>query len=142
VTLARFVVESTVAMKWFVPENHSSDAARLLEGRHELLANDLLLPETSDIISRKALLGELTLKDCREIVTAVQSVPVSIYPSKDLLEGALEITVAMDRTLSDGLNLALAVQQDCRLVTARKSLHDSLQGTPFSVHVKWVGDVR
>lgn len=140
--MARFVVESTVVMKWFVPETHSSDAARLLEGRHELLANDMLLPESSGIISRKARLGELTLKDCREVFTAVQAVPVNIYPSKDLLEGALEITVAMDRPLSDGLNLALAVQQDCRLVTARKSLFETLQGTPFSVHVKWIEDVR
>lgn len=140
--MARFVVESTVAIKWFIPETHSSDAARLLEGRHELLANDMLLPESSGIISRKARLGELTLKECREVFKAVQSVPVSIYPSKDLLEGALEIAVAMDRPLSDGFNLALAVQQDCRLVTAGKKLHDTLQGTPFSMHVKWVGDVR
>jgi predicted nucleic acid-binding protein len=140
--LARFVVESTVAMKWFIPEIHSSDAARLLEGRHELLATDMLLPESSDLISRKARLGELTLEDCREVFTAVQSVPVSTYPSQNLLEGALEITVGLDRPLSDGLNLALAVQQDCRLVTAKKGLFDLLQGTPFSVHVKWVGDVR
>jgi predicted nucleic acid-binding protein len=122
-------------MKWFIPEIHSSDAARLLEGRHELLATDMLLPESSDLISRKARLGELTLEDCREVFTAVQSVPVSTYPSQNLLEGALEITVGLDRPLSDG-------QQDCRLVTAKKGLFDLLQGTPFSVHVKWVGDVR
>jgi predicted nucleic acid-binding protein len=129
-------------MKWFIPEIHSSDAARLLEGRHELLATDMLLPESSDLISRKACLGELTLEDCKEVFTAIQSAPVSTYPSQNLLEGALEITVGLDRPLSDGLNLALAVQQDCRLVTAKKGLFESLQGTPFSVHVKWVGDVR
>ena len=129
-------------MKWFVPENHSSDAARLLEGRHELAANDMLLSESSDLISRKARLGELTLEDCRTVLSAIQSVPVSIYPSQNLLEGALEITVAKDRPLSDGLNLALAVQQDCRVITAKKSLLDTVQGTPFSVHVKWIGDIR
>ena len=129
-------------MKWFVPENHSSDAARLLEGRHELAANDTFLSESSDLISRKARLGELMLEDCRMVLNAIRSVPVSIYPSQDLLESALEITVAMDRPLSDGLNLALAVQQDCRVITARKSLLDTVQGTPFSVHVKWIEDVR
>lgn len=76
------------------------------------------------------------------VLNAIRSVPVSIYPSQDLLESALEITVAMDRPLSDGLNLALAVQQDCRVITARKSLLDTVQGTPFSVHVKWIEDVR
>ncbi len=129
-------------MKWFIPEIYSPDAARLLEGRHELIATDMLLPESSDLISRKARLGELTLEDCREVFTAVQSAPVSTYPSQNLLEGALEITVAMDRPLSDGLNLALAVQQDCRMVTAGRRLFDTLQGTPFSVHVKWIEDVR
>lgn len=131
-----------MAVKWFVPESHSSHAARLLEGGHDLLASDMLLPESSDLICQKARLGELSPEDCREVFAAIKSVPVKIFPSQDLLEGALEVTLAMARPFSDGLNLALAVQQDCRLVTARWSLLETVQGTPFSVYVKWVGDVR
>ena len=139
--MSRFVVEACLAVKWFVPEVHSDNAVRLLEGHHELIAAGQFLTEAADLLSSKVRLGELTIGESREVFAALGSVAVDVHPSRPLVEGALEIASAMGRPLSDGLNLALAVRQDCRMITAKKELYDTVRGTAFARHVKWVGSV-
>src|SRR5688572_19818269 len=43
--LTTAVIDSSVAVKWFVPEVLSEQAAHLLDGSWELVAPDLLFPE-------------------------------------------------------------------------------------------------
>ena len=140
--MTRFVVDPAIAIKWFVPEVYSNSAARLLDGGHELLAPDTLLTEAAKIVTTKRRLGELTLEEGAQIVEAIESVPVRLQPSQPLLQPALRIAASLDLPLGDGLGLAVAVHCDCRLVTASRTLYDSVQGTPFAVHVKWVGAIR
>jgi predicted nucleic acid-binding protein len=140
--MARFVVEPAIAVKWFVPEEHSSPAARLLEGGNELMGPDTLLFYAGRLITAKVRLGELSPDEGVQVIEAVQSVPVSLVPSQPLLEPALRIASTLDLPLEDGLGLTIATHGDCRLVTARRTLYERVQGTPFAMHVKWVGDIR
>ena len=140
--MARFVVEPAIAVKWFVPEEHSSPSARLLDGGNELMAPDTLLFDSGRLITAKVRLGELSPDEGARIVQAVQSVPVRLQPSDPLMEPALRIAASLDLPLGDGLGIALAVYGDCRLVTARRTVYTKAQGTPFAAHVKWVGDIR
>jgi len=140
--MTRFVVDPAIAIKWFVPEVYSNPAARLLDGGHELLAPDTLLTEAARIITIKNRLGELTLEEGAQIIEAIKSVPVKLHFSHPLLESALRFTAILGLPLAYGLGLTVAIQGDCRLVTASRTLYDSVQGTPFAVHVKWVGDLR
>jgi predicted nucleic acid-binding protein len=140
--MARFVVEPAIAVKWFLPEEYSNPAARLLDGGNELMAPDTLLFDAGRLITAKVRLGELSPDEGTQIVRAVQSVPVKLQPSQPLLEPALRIAASLDLPLGDGLGLAVAVHGDCRLVTAGRTLYEKVQGTPFAVHVKWVGDIR
>ena len=140
--MARVVIEPAIAVKWFVPEVHSGPAARLLDGGHELLASDALMTEAARIVSSKTRLGELTHNEGVQILEAIGSVPVSLQPSQPLLAAALHIATVLDLSLGDVLGLTVAIHSDCRLVTARQTLYDRLQSTPFAVHVKWVGDIR
>jgi predicted nucleic acid-binding protein len=140
--MARFVVETSIAVKWFLPEEHSSPAARLLDGGNELMAPDTLLFGAGRLITAKVRLGELSPEEGAQIVQAVQSVPVRLQPAQPLLDPALRIAASLDLPLEDGLGLVVAVHGDCRLVTASRTLYEKVQGTPFSVHVKWVGDIR
>jgi len=54
------------------------------------------------------------------------------------MEAALEIAISMGKPIQVGLNLSLAVQQDCRLITVRRDLYDRLLMTPFSRYLKWI----
>lgn len=140
--MAQFVVEPAVAVKWFVPEIHSSPASRLLDGGNDLIAADLVLTEASKIVTNKIRLGELTAEEGAQVIEAIESVPVRLQPSQPILEPALFIAAELDLPLDDGLGLTVAVQCDCRLVTASQTLYDRVQGTSFAQHVKWVGDIR
>lgn len=52
--MSRYVVDASVAVKWFVPEIHTDASLRLLDGNHELLAPDLC----KDAGKRKYILVE------------------------------------------------------------------------------------
>jgi predicted nucleic acid-binding protein len=129
------VVDSSVALKWFVPEVLSDRAARLLDGRHELLAPDLLIPECGNVLWKKIARGEISMEDARAILQAIVRAPIRIVPSGALAEGALEIASAFRRSLYDGLFVALAVAGDCELVTADTRLVTALRAGPLAVQV-------
>jgi len=140
--MGRFAVEPAIAVKWFVPEQNSSLAARLLDGGNELLASDTLLSAAGRIVTAKTRLGELSPDEGARIFEAIRSVPIQLMPSQALVESALRIATAFDLPLEAGLGLTVAIHSECRLVTASRTFYDKLLGTPFAVHVKWVGDVK
>ena len=140
--MGRFVIEPAVAVKWFVPEEHSSSASRLLDGGHELLAPDSILVEAAGIITAKIRLDEITEDEGRQVISAIGSVPLQKHPAGVLMEPAIEIASGLDVPFRDGVGLAVALHNQCRLVTSNRNLYDKVQGTPFAIHVKWVGDLR
>jgi predicted nucleic acid-binding protein len=138
--LTPVVVDSSVALKWFVPEVLSDRAASLLDGRYELVAPDLLIPECGNVLWKKITRGEITIEDGRAILQALGRAPIRIVPSGELVEGALEIASAFRRSVYDGLFVALAVAGDCALVTADTRLVAALRGGPLAAHVRALGE--
>lgn len=129
-----------MAVKWFVPETRADAAIRLLDGSHDLLAPDLLLPEFGNILWKKVRLKELTLAEGCEILRGLRAVPLDVYPSDSLLEPALEIASGINRTVYDSFYLALAFLQHCRLVTADRRFHDAVRAGPLAENIRWVED--
>jgi len=138
--MKRLVVDASVAVKWFVPEIHSTAAARLLEPEHLLSAPDLIGPELGNTIWKKVRRQELTSREAAQILNAFPSVGVEIYPSSALLVSAFELAVALDRTVYDSLYLALAVAQDRALVTADQRFYGSVIESTFASHIRWIDD--
>lgn len=138
--MSRYVVDASVALKWFVPEIHSRAAVRLLDDTHDLLAPDLLWAEFGNVLWKKVRRGEIAKRQGLEIVRALETVPLDVHPTAPLLEVAFEIATGVRRTVYDSLYLALAVLERCRVVTADRRLHDALRGGPFAGHLCWVED--
>lgn len=138
--MSRYVVDASITVKWFVPEVHTEASLRLLDGSHELLAPDLLLPEFGNILWKKIRLRELTFAEGRDILRGFLAVPVDLHLSQNLLEPAFEIANGIDRSVYDSLYLALAHLQNCRMVTADRRLHDVVHTGPFSDSIRWVED--
>jgi predicted nucleic acid-binding protein len=135
------VVDASVAVKWFVPEIHSTAAARLLETDVVIVAPDLIGPELANTLWKKVRRGEITRAEAAEILTTFGSVGVEIHPSNVLLASALQIAVALDRTVYDSLYLALAVATDGVLITADRRFHTSVRASPLASHIRWVEDL-
>jgi predicted nucleic acid-binding protein len=138
--MKKVVVDASVAVKWFVPEIHSSAAACLLDPAIVLYAPDLINPEFGNTLWKKVRRAELARHEAEEILDAFGAVPLEIRPSSVLLPGAFELAVALDRSIYDCLYLALAVAEKCALVTADAKFHSVVLESPLANHVKWVQD--
>ena len=130
------VVDSSVAVKWFVPEALSEQAGHLLDGSFELLAPDLLFSEFGHILWKKLTRGEIQPGEARAILAALRKVPLVVVSSSGLVEAAFEIAVAYQRSVHDALHVALAVARDCVLVTADDRLARALAHGPLARFVR------
>ena len=138
----RFVVDASVAIKWYLPETNSADADRLLSGGFQLLAPDLLLPEMGNILWKRVMRSELSVQKAQVILQALESLPLTLRPASLLAENAMTIACGLKRSFYDSLYMALAVRTDCRLVTADRKLFEALKDTPtIKKHLLWIEDV-
>jgi predicted nucleic acid-binding protein len=128
-------------IKWHVAEIHADAALRLLgDDAPELHVPDLMFPEAGNILWKKVRRGDLTEEQARGIAHLVAVAPLEVHPSAPLLEAAFEIAMRTGRTVYDSLFVALAVQLDCRLVTADEKLYNALKDGPLGSHIVWVED--
>lgn len=51
--MTRYVVDASVAIKWFLPEVHSEPASRLLREERYLLVPDLIWAEFGNVLGKK-----------------------------------------------------------------------------------------
>ncbi len=137
--MKRYVIDASVAVKWYIPEPLSEPAGRYLkelrERRAVLTSPDLIIAEIGNVVWKKLKSEELSLKESRMIVDAISAFfPAKLCPASGLLPAALEIAAATGLTVYDSLYLALAANSEAALVTADKKLAQSASGASiFSV---------
>lgn len=138
--MMKVVVDASVAAKWFLPEIHSDAAVRLLDPSIALYAPDLIVPEFGSLLWKKVRRAEVTPVQAGEILRAFAALPLELHPSSHLLASALELAVELDRSVYDCLYLAVAVAENCAMVTADAKFHSVFAATPLARHVLWVED--
>ena len=83
---------------------------------------------------------EITRREASDILSALETVEWEIHPSGVLLSPAFELAAGLDRTVYDSVYLALAVAQNCALITADRKFHLAVKDSPFASHIAWVED--
>jgi predicted nucleic acid-binding protein len=140
--LSVIVVDASVGVKWFVPEVHAAEARQWRNG-----PDDLHIPafffdlEIANILWKKVRRAEITRADADLILAQLPLLPLTRHPDPPLLASAFDVAGHTQRTVYDCLYLALAVQLSGRLITADQRFYNSLTGTPWSSHIRWVGDL-
>jgi predicted nucleic acid-binding protein len=136
------VVDSSVAIKWFVEEPYSVEAHRLLEayevGSLTMLAPDLLYAEVGNIVWKKHRFQGLASEDAEEILAAFRLVTFVVTSCVALLEEAYRLAVTHQRTVYDAMYLALSLREHCPWVTADERLVNAL-GVTFP-QIIWVAN--
>ena len=140
-TIVDVVVDASVAVKWFVPENDSAEALRLLDARFRRHIPVLLHTEVGQTIWKKIYLQkEIEAADSRSILRGLMAAALELHAVTPLLEPAFDIALATGRTVYDSIYLALATALGCKFVTADQKLHNALRNGPFAADVLWVAD--
>ena len=115
--MAKVVVDSSVAIKWFVAEPLSEQARRVLDGYQSgaltLIAPDLLAAEIGNIVWKKYRSQGLAKADVEQIIAAFRELNIELTPTVELVEEALQIAMTHERTVYDSLYLALSAREQC-----------------------------
>lgn len=132
----RLVVDTSVALKFYLPEEGHEEAVRLLEaeeaGEAELLAPGTILPEGFNAVAWQQRRGLLDDEDAREAWQKLLHAPIYTYATEDLIERAAEISNETGAIVYDALFLALAEDAQTVVVTADGKLLRTLEGTPYA----------
>ncbi len=136
----QYVVDNSVAVKWFVPEVYTNFAVRLLSPANRLLAPDLLPSEFANALWKKVREGTVTSDEAVKLLLELARQPIRLEPSRQLLAWALELTLAHNRTVYDSLYVALALREECQLVTADRKLFNA-RSNPLGATLLWVEDI-
>ena len=137
-----WVVDASVAAKWLIEEEGTEAALSLRESGRDLTCPDLLFLEVGNVVWKKVRAGEIEEADGRAMIATLMDAPLSVEASKDLLPAAWEFAVRHDRTVYDGVYLALAVGIDGLLVTADHRLVNSLSGSDLEPRIVLVEDLE
>ena len=136
------VVDSSVAIKWFVVEPYSVEAHYVLEeyqaGTLTLLAPDLLYAEVGNIVWKKHRFQNLATEDAEEVLAAFRLVTFMVTSCAALLEEAYRLAMTHQRTVYDAMYLALSLRENCRWVTADERIVNAL-GAIFP-QIIWVAN--
>jgi predicted nucleic acid-binding protein len=136
-------VDSSVAVKWLVREQHSQKARALLRvhlDRQEAIVAPPLLPiEIANILRQHVRAGKLAPAHARERLTRFLALPISYVTSLDLYTRAL--LIAVDHNLPavyDPSYVGLAESMECPFWTADQRLIRAIGATfPF---LHWIGE--
>ncbi len=136
-----YVVDASVAVKWFLLEVHNEAAFRLRNPSYSLHVPALFTLEFGNIVCKKIRRGEITLDEGLVMLQDTRRIPMQHHPDEALFPHAFELANQTRRSLYDCLYLALAVLLNGKLVTADRKFYDALQPGPLSKHLCWVEDL-
>ena len=126
-----FVVDASVAAKWFLPDEPLGAQAlhlfdRYAQGDVRFLVPDLFWAELSNIFWKSVRLRRIRIRSAQSALASLRDRRIPTFPSLDLLDSAFRIAATFDRTVYDALYVALALHSKSQLVTADEKLAHSL----------------
>lgn len=119
--MSALVIDASIAVKWLVEEEGTAEALAL-RGRARLIAPDLLVAECANILWKKVRRRELTRDEALLAGRLLQGADIELVSMRPLLAAALRLALELDHPAYDCAYLALAVERDCRFVTADRGL--------------------
>ncbi len=113
------VVDASIAAKWVFEEEGTPEALSL-RASAKLIAPDLLIPECANIFWKKVARRELLEDEALFAAGLLASADVELHPMRPLLGSAIQLALELDHPAYDCFYLALAMKNDCPMVTADK----------------------
>ncbi|MCH8069761.1 MAG: type II toxin-antitoxin system VapC family toxin [Candidatus Marinimicrobia bacterium] len=136
-----YVLDASVAGKWFVEEAFIDEASRLLDEPHELHTPNFLLVEFDNVLVKRIRRKEMSVYEGDQIRDAIRLFPIRLHPFRTLLRASFEIANQTKRSLYDCLYLTLAISLEAEMVTADFRFYQEIRKGPLMDYQRWVEDL-
>jgi predicted nucleic acid-binding protein len=123
----RAVIDSSAVVRALVSSQPDAQSwlSRIIDGRLEALAPDLVYAETGNALARYARAETVSLGRAVEILGVVCALPISTSTSQALAPASSVLALRHGVSAYDGHYLALAEAEEAVLVTADRRLADA-----------------
>jgi predicted nucleic acid-binding protein len=133
--MSLFVLDSSVAVKWALPETGSAEALALrddvLKNIHAIIAPEVFASEVAHALTKAERQKIIPVGEAATLLTDILDAGPILMPFLPLLSRAVEISSATRIAVTDCIFVALAEREGCDLVTADERLVKSLAGYPI-----------
>ncbi len=116
-----YVIDASVAVKWFVTEQDTNTALALLQSESALFTPAFMFEEASNILRKKCKAGIIGVDDARERLTQLPRYFQPMTKQPDFVM-AFDLSVQIDHPVYDCIYLRAALDNGLPLVTADKTL--------------------
>jgi predicted nucleic acid-binding protein len=134
------VVDSSVAIKWFLNEPGSEESRALLVNGGALLAPDFLLAEVANGLRRQERRGTISASNVDDAVGELADVFAELSSTASLIQPALQLSQQLDHSVYDCLFLAMRNLRGAPLVTADAAFVAKVAGTQYAQNVVLLAD--
>lgn len=136
----KYVIDSSAAIQWVLPEKGSPKAIRLRDeyhkGIHELIAPDIFPAEMLNALTKAERTKRINVGDAKTLYNSIIADLPFLHSYMPLLSRAGDIASRYRVALYDCLYLALSEQESCELITADSRFVNALKSQfPQIIHL-------
>ena len=142
--MKRFVLDASVAVKWFLPaerEQYLPEAENLFSlyerSAVQFLVPDVFWLEVANVFWKTVRRGFWTATEARAALDETYNLQFDSIQSRHLLSLAYTIATDFGRTLYDSVYIAVAMSENCEVLTADQRLANA---TASKLPVRWIGN--
>lgn len=121
-----WVVDASVAAKWFFDEELTDEARALIQSGEPLVAPDLILLEVGSVAWKRVQKGESSARHAMAVAAALPQALSHLVPLGEVCDRALELALHLRHPVYDCAYLALSEARDAPFVTADGRLLERL----------------
>lgn len=143
--MTSYILDASTAAAWLLPARDEPLSASAIQiqrayanGRIQLQAPDLILPELGSVLRKAMLRGRISEATAEDTLTRFLDFQVPVVPSQGLVALAFSIARARNASVYDGIYVALAAISQWPLLTADERLANQLS-TYYPV--QWLGAI-
>lgn len=136
-----YVIDASLAIKWFIPEIHSEVALQINRLQAQLHVPAFIQLEIGSVLTKKIRRDELTEAEGDVILKEFTRLPLRYHSDGQIFHAAYKLALVTRRSLYDCLYLALAEAINGPVITADRKFYMALSNGPYSSKVMWIEDI-
>lgn len=135
------VIDASVVLKWYLPEEDIGLARCLTSDDFELHAPELMIAEFGNVLWKKCLADDINSSQSELIVESLLRQNIKYHSLRNLLAPLLIGAIDNGQSVYDWTYLALAISLGCKFVTADRRFFIAMRKTNFSENLVWIENI-